>query len=298
MPAQLAFLSHYASDPSHRGALLDLVRDVLAVDLRAVEQAGWWDPAHAPFSCFDGPVCAANVSVVPLSLLVAGRAVRGAGIQCVATRPEHRGRGLFHRLMNAALAWCDETAQFESAFLYTGTPSLYVPFGFRPLSEDRFVCLTPPPPMGRAPGRGCFRDADRRDPGVLARLDSLLARRCPVSFQLGLSDQRAMFLWNLLSNPEAALRFSADMDFAALGKVAGETLILLDVIAPQLPPLQDVLAAFDRPVRNVEFRFTPDRFVPLDSCDVRPLPSQDTLMVRGPLEIEHQPFAFPPTGHF
>jgi predicted N-acetyltransferase YhbS len=66
-----------------------------------------------------------------------------------------------------------------------------------------------------------------------------------------------------------------------------------DVVARELPSIDALVSQLSRPVEEVEFRFSPDRF----EVDGRPEPFRsdgDYYMVRGPFPAEDEAFMVPP----
>ncbi len=73
----------------------------------------------------------------------------------------------------------------------------------------------------------------------------------------------------------------------------GTRLVLSDVVARELPPLERLLSQLAPPVDEVEFHFSPDGF----AVDARPQPFRfdgDYYMVRGPFAAEGEAFMVPP----
>lgn len=126
------------ADPVTRAGILRLLRDIFELDFGPACDLWPWheDDGYRAYSWMDGDIIAANVSSRPLPLIVGGRAVAALQIHAVATRPAYRRRGLFSHLMTRVLE--DADRRFECVLLYSGTPDLYGPFGFRPLVEHRF----------------------------------------------------------------------------------------------------------------------------------------------------------------
>ena len=214
----------------------------------------------------------------------------------MATRPEYRRRGLFHALMARALAEAD--ARFECLLLYTETPELYRPFGFRALEQRAF--------LGRV--AGC-RDAacaprPRRlsltEPSDLALLQELFDGRCPVSGHLGLQDHRASFLLTAPCYPDWRLDHLVGEEAVVVHERRDGRVRLIDVVCRRFPGTAALAAVLDPEAKNREFEvlFPPDRLG--DRFEERRYrhPEGDVLMVRGPFAIEGSAFMLPPTAAF
>ena len=101
----------------------------------AAERLGFRWEAHS--AAFAGGRTIGHVGVLSLSMYLDHRAATVGGIHATCTHPEHRGRGHAAQLLDDALGWCDE--RFDTVRLTTAIPRFYERFGFRPVTEHRFV---------------------------------------------------------------------------------------------------------------------------------------------------------------
>lgn len=281
------------ADPATRAGVLGLLRDIFEIDLAPLDRLGMWHDGYRAFSWMDGEVIAANVSSRPLPLIVGGRAVAALQIHAVATRPAYRRRGLFGDLMTRVLEAADR--RFECVLLYSGTPDLYQPFGFRPLVEHRF--------RGRLergaslPATG-GRDLSLTDPDDVAILRAAFARRQPVSRHLGLVANGDVFVANALAHPGWRLTWLADVQALVVWERAEGITRLHDIVAAQTPSAAQLAATLgiDKPASEIEILFPPD----LLAGSFTPVPhlpeDEDILCVRGPFAIEGTPFMLPLTA--
>ncbi|MCW3473822.1 GNAT family N-acetyltransferase [Limobrevibacterium gyesilva] len=287
----LAFRDRYGGDPAARDALNGLLREVFGLDPAILDVVGGWDPSYTPFSWFDADGrCVANAAAIALPLVVAGVRIEALGIQSVAVHPAWRGRGLFRDLMGRVLAWCDARARL--VLLMTATPALYDRFSFRGVPEHDFAGPAPRPlPAGMArrlmPGR----------PDDIAFLRRMLAARAPVSAVVAVAENATMFLYKVATRDGIALHHVPDLD-AVVATVTpdAETLRLIDVVAPRIPPLAGILGALGVAPSRAEVYFPPDR-LGWDAC-ARPAPGPARLMARGPFVPEGTVFMLPPTAAF
>ena len=133
----LTFRQDYFADPAAWAGLVALLDDTFGIDVGIQDRFGGPDPSSMPFAYFDeGGVCAANFTAFSMPMMIAGRPVKAAGFQSVAVRPQWRGRGLYRDLMNRAFNSCDAQG-FELGFLLTDKPSMYEPYGFKVLPQQR-----------------------------------------------------------------------------------------------------------------------------------------------------------------
>jgi GNAT superfamily N-acetyltransferase len=229
-----------------------------------------WEAQTTPFAWVEEERALAHVGVIahPLRLLGEERVV--AGIHAVCTDPEARGRGLGRRCMEAALAWIDE--RFDLAKLSTAIPAYYARWGFSTVPTHRFVA-----DLGG--GGGPARPAILEDS---ARIRGLLLARTPTSNLYATREPGWLPITNLaLQNrlPGSVL-VVPQRDFLIMARMQGKVLHLDDVVGPELPALEEVLAAIPFRFERVIYGFTPDRLDP--SARPEPVAAEEGVMqVRG-----------------
>jgi len=86
-----------------------------------------------PYALYRGDELLGNVSLMPVRIWMAGRPVRVVGIASVATRKEHRRKGVARRLLQHALSIVDQ--QRAPAVLLTGLPAVYQGLGFETIGQ-------------------------------------------------------------------------------------------------------------------------------------------------------------------
>lgn len=246
----------YFGDPAAFQALADLLRDIFGIDISQQMHLGGPDPTSMPFGYFDpSGRCVANFSAFSMPLVVNGRAVRAAGYQSGAVRPDHRGQGLYRRLMRRAFDWADREG-FEAGVLLTDKPGLYEPYGFRTVPQFKFHCAVPRAgsPLPQA------RDLDLEQEADLNVVQLALGARQPVSEIFAPMRQKEMFLLNARLDPEIRLSLLADEDAVIAWKPRGETALqILDVAARNVPPLAHILARLGANFEEADVFFPIDR---------------------------------------
>lgn len=285
--------SSFADDPT----LFDRVFDLLETAFPGLREAavetrrlgGFWEAVSTPFLHLEDGRLVAHVGLIELPLVLAGRPVPVGSIHAVVTHSGHRRRGHCRALMLEALQYAE--GRYETLVLTTEEPPIYEPYGFRVLAEHRFTAAVPPGSVSGASGRG-LRRLDLGDPADLERLTGLLEAREPVSRVVGCGNARTVFLFNEGHRP---LLYTEDLNAVLCMETRGRTLILHDVVAPEMPSLDAIVAALGEPVETVEFSFTPDRLAPgaAFAPEVPDYGGPSYLMARGPFAAEGRPFAFP-----
>jgi GNAT superfamily N-acetyltransferase len=251
----LSFRQDYFSDSAAWAALVSLLDDTFGIDIDPLRDLGGPDPTSMPFGWFtDEGVLAANLSAFAMPFVFNGRIINAAGLQSGAVRPPWRGRGLYRDVTRKALDWC-EAQGFESVILYTDKPTLYEPYGFRSLPLHRFT--------GAVPAVDCSagsRVLQPRNADDLALLQSLLAKRMPVSETLAVAGSPAMFLINTQRDPDVRLSYLEESKAAIAWKmpVAGH-FVLVDAVAAEIPSLAAILAGLGIGATTAETLFRPDR---------------------------------------
>lgn len=259
---------------------------------RAAELGADWYEVSTPFVHFEDGRALAHVGVVTIPLVVEGVAVEVAGIHAVATHPDHRGRGLIRGVLARAVAFAERRHATQQ--LSTAVPDVFTGHGFRAVAQHRFVVGMPKrgaPTL--APVR--FDDLEAR-----RRLGDLVRNRTPVSLRLGPVDEGHMVFINevLETGGLRRVRYDADLDLALVVEEVDDTVEVVDLIARELPPLDDVLARLDTRATRARLYFTPDRFA-VKPLAVEPAWPDDFVMVRGPYPPEERgdPFVLPPLAH-
>ncbi len=280
----LDFRFDFAHTAAGRAELARLIRDEFEVDVTPLDRLGH-DPSLVAFGWWAGEELVANVSLFRQILWLADERTDAFGVQSVTVRPAWRGRGLFRDLMTRALAYAD--TRVDRLTLYTETPELYRRFGFRDLAETTF--LGPLRPAGRAANARRLTLDDEAD---VALVRSNFARRTPVSHLCSISDHPALFFLKAIESPEIALVHLPDLDaVVAVEETTPDRLVLLDVVASEIPPLAAIAAALGRPIEQAEVHVTPDR---LAWNPAREEPEDAGAMVRGPWPLVGRAIALSP----
>ena len=264
----------WADDPTLCDRVFDLLGTWLPVlprmRARSMDWRWRWEDASTPFVVErDGRVIA-HVGVLEMELVCHGQTRRVGGIHAVCTLASERRRGLYRSLMEEALAWCD--ARYETLELTTENPEYYEPFGFVRVPEHHYRAEVQAPGGGPGP-----RPLDPDDPDALTRLEALLERRAPVSTGLAVVREQRVFKFNLAGGVEL-FDFPGLDCIAALSRPEPGQLVVHDVVAARMPPLEELLAALAEPVHEVRFEFSPDAM----GVDAEALlVTDDAFMVRG-----------------
>lgn len=279
----------FAEQPELTARLFELLDAVFpglrerVAELRRLGAA--WESVSTAFVRLEDGRPVAHVGVIELPLVLLGRPVSVGSVHAVATHPRHRRRGHYRRLMEEVLEHCD--ARYETLVLTTENPEYYEPVGFRVLQEHvfRLRCHSPG-------GAGRLRSLDLSDPGDVELLTRLLETREPVSRVVGVTDAKAVFCFNEMRRP---LFYAGDLDALLCMEIEGSTLKLFDVVGPQLPSLDALLATMPRPIDEVVGHFSMDRLAP--AAAPRPYvldhDGPSYLMARGPFAAERRPFTLP-----
>ncbi|WP_437969529.1 GNAT family N-acetyltransferase [Sorangium sp. So ce260] len=273
------------SEPGLRTQLMALMDAVFPGIVQVIDRAralgAAWEDVTTPFvaSAEGGPV--SQVSVMRFAMVLDGTPTDVGCLHAVCTHPAHRRRGHHASAMRAALAFCDE--RYPAELLCTAQPELYEPFGFRLVDEHKVVAGVAPR-LDRQPMRP-FRLTNEADRAIFQRLAS---RRAPVSTRLGVTGPAAVFVVNEMDRP---LFYAEDLDAIASLEIAGDALCLYDVVAAELPPLDEILRRLPAQVRRVELFACPDALgmtgtaephVFVDGDDAIGGAGAVRLMVRGP----------------
>lgn len=276
----LDFRSDYAHSRAGLSELTRLIHDIFEVDVSPLNRLGH-DPSVVAFGWWHDNELVANVSLYERRLWLAGEQVAAFGVQSVAVRPEWRGKGLFRDLMGRALSFADRRVSL--VILATDTPSLYTSFGFRPLKEATFSSR-----LGHRQVRPRYRLLSLDEDKDIAFLHNIFSRRVPTSLVASACDHPALFMLKAVGTPDIELLHLPDLDAVVAVKGRNEpSMILLDIVAPAIPSLEEIVCALGYPGERIEVRLTPDRlsWAPEEQTFV-----DNGYMVRGFFAPERQAF--------
>jgi len=269
----------YADDPALLPRVTTLLGtlfgDWLPQQLAAGTRWGLaWDVCSTPFVVEERGELIAHTGVLSVPARLDGRDAVVGGVHAVAVHPDHRGRGLARRCVEAALQWCDE--RFAVTALAGAVP-LYERFGFSYFPEHRFVGTAPDLHGDGASLRSC----DPEEDAPLWR--RLLETREPLSDRCAIGPERHVFCFDAARAPIA---YSPELDALVDAAVDDDgTLHLYDVVAPALPSLNALVSAVGRGAERVALYFPPDKLAPHltpEPWDLGGADDPDTWMVRGP----------------
>lgn len=276
----LDFRSDYAQTDEGLSELKRLIFDVFGIDVSPLDRMGH-DPSIVAFGWWLGDELVANVSLYERRLRLAGEEVPALGIQSVAVRPEFRGRGLFRDLMGRALRFAD--ARVGLVILVTGTPDLYRPFGFRQLTETIFSAGCVP-----QPAQPRYRPLSLDQATDVTFLKNIFSHRAPTSLVASACDHPALFMLKAFETPEIELLHLPDLDAVVAVRGRNEqAMTLLDIVAPSIPSLQDIVSALGYAGGRINVHLTPDR---LSWVHDEQQPLDNGHMVRGAFAPDGQPF--------
>ena len=209
-----------------------------------------WDDCSTPFVCEKKGQIVSHVGLLEMPYLINGQRHQLGGVHGVCTLASERRRGHFRAIMEELLEYCE--GRYDTLELGTENPEYYEPFGFRVIPEHRFIARLASPGGGDG-----FRPFDAASQSDLERLDRLLGERAAVSHRVGVVDERDVFKF---SQGTRGLHYSKALDCFAVFEFEGARWVLSDVVARELPSLEALLSQLARPVEEVEFHFSPDRF--------------------------------------
>lgn len=279
----------YPNDPAFRSETIELLGGIWTKLAGAVTRAqamgADWCELSTPFVEYEGGRVVAHVGVLEIPTVIDERRATIAGIHAVCAHPEHRGRGHMRAAMQRALAFVDE--RFETAVLWANDPAIYGQFGFAVREESIFV----------GPARGGAEELQSLSldrPEDVAFLRERLARRRPVSPRLATCEPGTLALLDLaLWNPGPSLAYLAELDCIVAYAVRERFLDLYDVIADEIPPIDEISMQLGERIDTAVVYFSADS---LAEPGLRPEPTVliDSLMVRGRWLSDPRSFAFSP----
>lgn len=180
----------------------------------------------------------AHVGVIEVAARLESRSVAIAELHGIVG-PED----LVDVALDRALAHVD--ARVSTAIVRTSTPERFVGRGFRVVPDHRFR-VRRPLQFGTAP------PLRRPEPAALRRL---LEDRTPASRRLAFEDEG----WRWARAPQAVW-LAEDLGVGIAWRRRGDRAELIDVIGPELPPLDAIAARLPADLVGMDLAFCPDRY--------------------------------------
>ena len=288
----LWFRQGYFHDSDYKTEFIHFLDDLHGLDLSLWDQSGFWDPDYVPFSFFEDGKMIANVCVYSLLMVVNGEACRVAQISSVGTIPSHRRRGLNRDLTERAREWCAEQGhQFVFLFADESAIPFYEACGFRHVPQHRYR-IEPPAVTPVQDGRRAIDVTRSTD---LERVAAAAADRTPASEVLG-HRSAGLFMFHTLYTLRDCLFELPALDLIVAAREANGTLLLYDLIGPEIPTFADLQPHLQRDgITAYEFGFVPDKLEIEAATDVDD--NGDGTHVGDGFPFEGLPFRFPYTAH-
>jgi predicted N-acetyltransferase YhbS len=250
-------------------------------------ERGGWQPGYEVFAIERDGQILSTVGRQRMHFVINGEQREGYQLGAVASRPDHRGRGLSRRVLTWALSDDDAPTQPIILFANKSVLDFYPRFGFRRIAQKRFVANAAIEPAARQ-----ARTIDLGAAADRARLSGLCRRARAVGDTLSARDYYSTLLWHLTYKPRPVFWFE-EFGAALIASVDRECLILDDLIATRPFDLARALPCLiHHPVKTLEFRFSPEGWWP----EAQVLPADETdspLFVRGLPPLSTDAFRFP-----
>ncbi|MED4784025.1 GNAT family N-acetyltransferase [Brevibacillus choshinensis] len=291
----LTFASHYASEMDSRETLYPLFERVFDIPVEVLKDfyaRGFWDPTYCPYTFFDGTRAVANASCFTLELQLGGQRVKSAGIQSVMTHPDYRNRGLMRQLCEQMLVDLDQ--RFPTSWLFTDSPELYTPFGFRVVPQYAFVAEY---------SHDGDPEAQLRQIDFQQEQDVRLVRECfvdhqPISLTFAPVGYESSFFLHMYSPDfQSYVHYSERLQAIIVFAVKEQTLHLYDIIGKQLPSWTELCTEIPEPFSRVTLHFCPDQFADRVFTPIL-YDGGGKLMVRGQLSQEQSHLRMSMTAAF
>ncbi len=256
-------------------ALYDAIWPHMSTKLAAAKALGFpWAPATHPFAWIEGGRALAHTGVLLHPVRLGGDDRVIAGVHAVCSHPAARGRGLARACMDAAVEWIETHGL--TAKLGTDLTDFYQRWDFRFVPNHQFL-------SARAGGGGPARRlAITTVPEDAAAFRDALYRRTVVSDVFATRDDGWLVAIDLAlaGGLDAWAWHLPDLDAVLLAEHKDDELVIHDLLAPELPPVDRLLAQVALPFTRVRWLFSPDRFDPSATPVPRPAAS-GFFMVRG-----------------
>jgi len=253
-------------------------------------RGGWVDGYDVFAMVFDDQIVG-TVGWQSMRYVINGKERSGYQLGAVATRADHRNRGLARLLMNKVLGELDAPDQPVILFANSSVLDFYPRFGFRRLAQSSFIGHIDVHPTGTlAPRLDLAKSTER------AWLADHCARASAVGLGFTARDYYPTILFHLTRQPRIAFRLDP---FGAVMIVQqhGDRLLIEDLLATRPFSLKDALPyVCSQPVHTLEFSFHPEAWWP--NAESQALDDGGSpLFARGAVVEVEEPIRFPDLAH-
>jgi predicted N-acetyltransferase YhbS len=246
-----------------------------------------WDQISIPFVHTVNGEVVGHVGLIPFHLMINGQSYTAAALHGICVRAVCRRQGIFTELMHEAMIYVRQ--HYDFAFLFADTASLYEPFGFKRVDEYNFE-LEDIPHRGTL---GAIRKIDLDNPVDLKLVQDIIARRLPISEQIGIVQEQVIFILDTLSKP---LYYSEKHQSLIAYFIEDKTLYIRDIVFTQPIKLEEILSCIAEPYSKIILQFCPTRFQHLTYNPIKSTP-EDFLMVSEEFPLDTLSLLrFPETG--
>ena len=274
-----------------RDSLADFGRQLFGIELfRRSETLEVYPVEYIPFSfALDGRIVA-NISLGKVNLMLMGQERKAHIVQTVGVLPDFRGQGLIRELFGAVKGYIEMYGGLSFLLAHTGVGQFYPRFGYEAQIEYGFSA---PAPQSRKFSQTSPKVA-LRQPQERQRFVEYAEHRVPVSQVFGTYRQSELLLWFCDSVYEPNLSYLPELDCYVISRIQGNTLVLIDIIGPHIPALEELYPFLGEPgLEKLRFEFTPDLLC--ERYDSRPHPNDDVFFFQGNFPTLLPPFYVPAT---
>ena len=275
---QYILVSDYLQkDKALRDSLGDFGRQLFGIELfRRSETVEIELVEYIPFSFALGRRIIANISLGKVNLMLMGRERKAYIVQTVGVLPQFRGKGLIRELFEPVKSYLVAHGGLSFLLAHAGVAQFYPRFGYRAQEEYEF---TVPAPQCHQ----FFQTAKKvnlQNPQERQRFIEYAEQRAPVSQIFGIYRQSELLLWFCDRVYGRDLSYLPETDCYAISRIAENTLILSDIIGPNIPLLKELYPFLGQPfLERVRFEFTPDLLCKEYEC--HPSPDDDVFFIQG-----------------
>lgn len=292
----LEYVAKYSGVPQKRAKLFPLFEKVFGIKadiLADFSNRGFWNEGYMPYTFFDDGRAVANASAIPLPLMINGKTTNWIGIQSVMTDPDYRKNGLMKKLFRALLDDLEQTC--EGFLLFTGSPELYTPFGFKVITQHYFKIDYS---QKTTEQKTLLKLDPLNNSGHLQKLTEAFKNRTPLSREFAPLSYLNNLYFNLY-NPwmYEKIYYIEAFKTVIVFEVEDGVLRIFDAIGEEIPPLEMLVSYIPDSFNAVEFYFSPDVFH-LGDVEAIEYNTENKLMARGPQQLDNQKFMMPLTAEF
>ncbi len=253
-------------------------------------ERGFWGDNYRPFSILESGKIISNVTAALMDVIINGKKFKAVQIGAVGTVPEFRNQGLSRMLVEYVLKQYELETDMFFLFANENVREFYPKFGFRPITEKRFLLNSDVPLRNYSARKLNLQNFDD-----YRLLQDLINQRKNITEIFGAEDYGSITMWHIFNNYKDSLYYLSEEDALIIKKEKKNEMHIRDIIYRKpfdiVPALSKVIES--ETIERIYYYFTPDIITyPFNET----VDYNSYLFVKSNIEISSAMLKFPETA--